>query len=132
MKLMGIDYGVKRVGVAFSDEEGILAFPCSVLESNKKLLENLKSLYKEEGAEAIVIGESLDSKGVNNPVMEKIIPFKKQVENEITSAVYFEQEFMTSMHAAIGEKKGEFKKDVIDASAAALILQRFLDKRNNK
>jgi len=129
---MGIDYGVKRVGVAFSDEEGVLAFPHSVLESNKKLLENLKSLYEKENVGAIVIGESLNSKGEHNPVMEKIIPFKKQIENEITSVVYFEQEFMTSLHATIGEKKGEFKKEVIDASAAALILQRFLDKRNNK
>ncbi len=132
MKLMGIDYGVKRVGVAFSDEEGVLAFPFSVLGNNNKLLATLKSLYKEECVGDIVIGESLNSKGKHNPVMEKIIPFKKQIEDEITPAVYFEQEFMTSHHAAIGEKKGEFKKEVIDASAAALILQRFLDKRNNK
>ncbi len=132
MKLIGIDYGVKRVGIAFSDEDGILAFPHSVLESNKKLLENLKNLCNEEDVRAIVIGESLNSKGEPNPVMKKVIPFKEQLESELELPVYFEKEFMTSMHAAIGEKKGEFKKEVIDASAAALILQRFLDKKNNK
>lgn len=132
MKLMGIDYGSKRVGVALSDEDGVMAFPHAVLENNKKLLENLKSLHKEEGVGAVVVGESLDSKGEPNPIMKKITPFKEQMERELEVPVYFEPEFMTSHHAAIGGKKGEYKKEVLDASAAALILQRYLDKRKSK
>jgi len=130
-KYLGIDYGSKRVGLAFSDSEGILAFPKTVLKNDKMLLENIKNIYSREGVEGIVLGESIDSQGQPNYIMKKITPFKKQLEKGLNTLVYLEPEFMTSHHAAIGEKKGEFKKNIIDASAAALILQRFLDKRNN-
>ncbi len=131
MKYLGIDYGSKRVGVAVSDDRGSLAFPKIVLENKKNLTEKIKEICEEEKVESIVIGESLDSSGAPNPIMKNITVFKKHIESELSLPVYFEAEFMTSHHAAIGGKKGEFKKEILDASAAALILQRFLDKRNN-
>ncbi|GMQ95166.1 MAG: Holliday junction resolvase RuvX [Patescibacteria group bacterium] len=140
MKYIGIDYGTKRVGIALSDEGGMLAFPHSVLTNDKDLAENVKNVCEEESVSAIVMGESLDSAGAPNSIMENILPFKEKLEKELGLPVYLEPEFMTSMHAAIGlpvrrtqtgEKKGEFKKEALDASAAALILQRYLDKRNN-
>jgi putative Holliday junction resolvase len=131
-KFLGIDYGLKRVGIALSDDEGVLAFPKMVIGNTKDIVAQIKKICDEENIEGVVIGESLDSKGKPNPIMARIIPFKKKLESEISLPVYFEPEFMTSQHVAIGEKKGEFKKEALDAPAAALILQRFLDKRNNK
>lgn len=130
-KYLGIDYGSKRVGVAISDDDGTLAFPRVVLENKKNLMEKIKEICEEEKVEGVVMGESFDSKGEPNPIMKDISVFKKHLEDEVFLPVYFEAEFMTSHHAAIGGKKGEFKKEVLDASAAALILQRFLDKKNN-
>ncbi len=129
---MGIDYGSKRIGISLSDDEGKLAFPRDIFLNDKKLLEKISQLCNKENVSGVVMGESFDSKGKPNPIMDKVVPFKEKLEKELSVPVYFEPEFMTSHHAAIGEKKGEFKKNIIDASAAALILQRFLDKRNNK
>ncbi len=131
MKFLGIDYGSKRVGIAISDDDGSLAFPKITLENKKDLKGKIKEVCEGEKVEGIVVGESLDSKGEPNPIMKDIAVFKKHLEDELSLPVYFEAEFMTSHHAAIGGKKGEFRRETLDASAAALILQRFLDKRNN-
>jgi putative Holliday junction resolvase len=130
-KFLGIDYGSKRVGTSLSDDDGILAFPRDVFINDKKLLEKIVQLCDRESVSAVVVGESLDSAGKPNVIMKKISSFKENLEKELLLPVYLEPEFMTSHHASIGENKGEFRKGVVDASAAALILQRFLDKRNN-
>ena len=131
-KFLGIDYGSKRVGIALSDDDGKLAFPRDIFSNDKKLLEKIIQLCADENVSGVVIGESFDSQGKPNLIMKKAVPFKEKLGEELSLPVYFEPEFMTSMHAAIGDRKGEFKKEALDASAAALILQRFLDKRNNK
>lgn len=130
-KFLGIDYGSKRVGVAISDDDGKLAFPRDIFTNDKKLLEKIVQLCDDESVSGVVVGESLDSAGKPNPIMKKVLIFKEKLENEIALPIHFEPEFMTSHHASIGESKGEFRKGAVDASAAALILQRFLDKRNN-
>jgi len=126
MKFLGIDYGSKRVGIAVSDDDGKLAFPKTVLENTEELIANVKELCNEENVKGVVVGESLDSRGRPNKIMEEIIPFKEYLEKEINTPIYFEPEFMTSQHAEIMQKKTE----LLDASAAALILQRFLDRRS--
>ena len=132
MKFLGIDYGTKRVGAALSDDDGKIAFPYAVFANDKKLLESIKKLCSDEGVGAVVVGESLDLQGRPNPVHTDAKSFAKDFAEATRLPIYWKSEFMTSHHAAIGNKKGEFKKGVVDASAAALILQRFLDKKNNK
>ncbi|HEC30571.1 MAG TPA: Holliday junction resolvase RuvX [Candidatus Yonathbacteria bacterium] len=131
-KFLGIDYGSKRVGIALSDDGGRIAFPRGVFANDKKLLENVVKLCDDENISGIVMGESTNSQGKPNSVHFVAKSFAKDFATKCTLPIYWEPEFMTSMHAAIGERKGEFKKEALDASAAALILQRFLDKRNNK
>lgn len=124
MKFLGIDYGAKRVGIALSDSEGSMAFPRAVLSSDKRLVIVIKEVCEKEGVEAIILGESLDYKMKPNVIMEKIIAFKKELERVIDLPVYFEPEFMTS--AAAGHLQR--KEEMVDASAAAIILQSYLDK----
>ena len=126
MHYLGIDYGSKRVGIALSDESAILAFPKEVLENNKVLIEAIKKICQEEKVEGIVVGESYDEKSEPNKIMAKILPFKKKLMDEIGLPVYGEKEFFTTIEA----RRYQDRKDA-DASAAALILQRFLDKNNN-
>ncbi len=130
MKYLGIDYGSRRVGIALSDDEGVLAFPRDIFVNDKKLLEKIAQLCDRENVSEVVIGESLDSQGKPNLIMKKVVPFREKLKKELSLPMHFEPEFMTSHHAAIGEKKGEFNKGNLDSGAAALILQRFLDKRN--
>ncbi len=125
MRILGIDYGSKRVGVAVSDEAAALAFPCEVFKNGKNLVKNIKEICQEKNISKIVLGESLDYKGRPNPVMVEIEKFKILLEKETGLPVVFETKVLTTKQAAASQP--DSKK--LDASAAALILQTYLDKR---
>jgi len=127
MRLLGIDYGSKRVGIAFSDEKGEFAIPKTVLNSSKNLLKEVIDLAKEKDIKEIVMGESKNYKGEANDILKDSLNFKSELEKQ-GYIVHLEPEFMTSANA----ERFQGKNDMIDASAAALILQSFLDKRNVK
>jgi len=124
---LGIDYGKKRVGLAISDEEGRLAFPKAVLSNDKALFANIKNVAVGHGIKTIVVGESKDLKGERNPIMNNIDRFRRVLEKETGIDVVYEPEFLTSHHAA--QEPNNIPN--LDASAAALILQSFLDQKNN-
>ena len=128
MKTLGIDYGTKKIGLAVSDEEGRVGFPRSVLQNDKNIIPAILQICKNEKIGGIVLGESLDYGGEPNKVMEKISAFKIQLEKVTGAPVYFESEFLTSKQARNVYDSGKNN----DASAAALILQSYLDKLKNK
>jgi putative holliday junction resolvase len=126
MRYLGIDFGEKRVGIAISDEEASISFPVTVLSNDDSLLKNIVDLAMQNKVETIIMGESRNFQGEINPIMWKIEGFKKQLET-IGYKVEYEPEFMTSVQAS--QITGENK--MLDASAAALILQGYLDKVKN-
>jgi putative holliday junction resolvase len=123
MRYLGIDFGEKRVGIALSDEDGKIAFPNVVLVNDGDLIKNIVDLCMKNAVEVVVMGESRDYKGQINSIMWKIEGFKKQLEM-IGFKVVFEPEFMTSVQAS--QITGENK--MLDASAAAIILQAYLNR----
>ncbi|MEI7719670.1 MAG: Holliday junction resolvase RuvX [bacterium] len=136
MKSLGIDFGTKRIGVAVSDETGTLAFPHSTVKAGPSALEEIVDIVKKEGVGQVVVGESHNFQGEANTVMEKVAEFKKSLENlpELAGVpVVYEKEFLTSMAAARqfapdGSRKENPSHVKLDASAAALILQSYLDR----
>lgn len=126
-KFLGIDYGTKKIGIAISDETGRIAFPYAVIANVDHLSEKIREICRKENINALVLGESRDFEGNPNLVMKKIIPFKKKLEKKLRLSVYLEPEFLTSKQARNILDGGKN-----DASAAALILQSFLDKRNTE
>lgn len=120
---MGIDFGGKRVGIAVSDIDGKIAFPFAVLSNDENLLKNIVDLCMKKAVEVVVMGESRNYQGQINDIMWEIDGFRKKLEL-VGFKVVFEPEFMTSAQAKLitGENK------MLDASAAALILQSYLDK----
>ncbi len=126
MKYLAIDYGKKKVGIATSDEGGEMAFPCMVIENNKVLLTEIRQLCKELKIGAIVMGESLDQNGKPNTIAKEARAFAVQLEDTLDLPLSFEKEWMTSVHARAMQEG----KEIVDDSAAALILQRYLDKKN--
>lgn len=122
---IGIDYGTKRVGVAISDEEGRVAFPLETVPE-KEALGRLQALAAERKVHTFVIGESKNFAGEDNPVMARIKPFAERLREIPGARVIFEPEFMTSAAAVTSGVAEEH----LDAAAAALILQSFLDKRS--
>jgi len=98
-----------------------------VLVNDGDLIKNIVDLCMKNAVEVVVMGESRDYKGQINSIMWKIEGFKKQLEM-IGFKVVFEPEFMTSVQAS--QITGENK--MLDASAAAIILQSYLNRSNNK
>lgn len=136
MKYMGIDYGTKRVGVALSDTGGSLATPFAVLKNDLKLVAELEGIIAKEGVECIVVGESQ-----GNKVQAAITEFIGQ----ITLATFLPVEQMTEAfssmeaHGKMGKErtaaraaKAPAKPADLDARAAAVILQRYLDRNSRK
>ncbi len=131
MRYMGIDYGSKRVGIAISDEAGEFAMPLIVLSNAKKdalaMIKEISDIAKKNNVSEIVIGESKNYKGEANAIMSESLNLKKDLE-AAGFTVHLEPEFMTSANA----ERFQGKHDMLDASAAALILQSFLDKLKHK
>lgn len=146
MRYLGIDYGTKRIGIALSDEKGKMAFAHSVIANigAEKVLVKIKKICAENFVGKIVLGKSLNYKGAPNPIMAEIETFKIALEKETGLPVAYENETLTSAEARrplegerkrpptlskrkLPEKEKQARRK-IDASAAALILQSYLDK----
>jgi len=128
MRYLGIDYGSKRIGVAISDEDGKIAFPEAVVPNDKNAVDAISFLIIGKGVEKVIVGQSNNFLGQPNKIQEEIDHFAKKLKaKEIELDVIFEPEFLTSSQAMAITGKNES----IDASAAAIILQSFLDKVKN-
>jgi len=127
MRYLGIDYGTKRVGVSLSDESGMLAFPYTVLKNDATLLDEVMRIAKEQKVRSVILGESTDNKGKPNKVAAAADVFKKSLEKALRKPVIYEPEFLTSVQAA----RFQGKVEKLDASAAAIILQSYLDRKTN-
>lgn len=125
MTIIALDYGTKRTGVAVSDASETLAFPKQVIENrgHANLTDSIKALCESEKPRMIVLGHSRDAKGNDNPVMDDIRAFKTELEAAVALPVVFQEESWSSAEAA--RYQGNIAD--LDASAAAIILQRFLD-----
>lgn len=146
MHYLGIDYGEKRIGVAFSDENGKMAFAHGVIANTgiKKAIEEIKKLCAEKIVGKIILGRSVNYKGEDNSIMSQIELFKIELEKKIGLTVVYENETLTSAEArrplggerkrppTLSKRKSPEKEKKamakVDASAAALILRNHLDK----
>ncbi len=128
MRLLGIDFGTKRVGLALSDEGGVLAFPKTTLLNNENLIQEIQSVVNDYNVAKIVVGESKNLDGKDNPLMEHIKDFCEELKEEIKIDIFLEPEFLTSFQA----KRFQGETGQTDASAAAIILQSYIDKDKNK
>lgn len=142
MRLLGIDYGSKRIGVAVSDENANFTFPHSVVENNKNTMEEIKKICGEKNIGKIILGESVDYKGRPNLVMKKIEIFKRALEKEIGLLVIYQTETLTTAESlrlpdrkttgrgiANLKRRNSSKMPKNDASAAALILRSFIESK---
>lgn len=127
MRYIGIDYGTQRIGIALSDESGEFAFPHSIV-SAKDAVQVLADLVRKEQVESIICGYSVASNGVENDLTKKAHAFMEQMQKEISIPWCFEREDFSSVEA----HRFQVKAGSRDDSAAAIILQRFLDKQVKK
>jgi len=123
MKLLGIDYGSKRVGTALSNDDRTMAFPLLVIKNDENLLKNVVEMIKDHKVEKVIIGESNDYKQNPNPIMKEIEEFMMELEKLSGIKAILHSELLSSLEA----ERIQGKNDMLDASAAAIILQSYID-----
>lgn len=127
MRYLGIDYGRKKVGLAFSDEEGTMGFPFEVVPNDAQLSEALALLIEAEHIDGIVIGDSKDFAGNPNPIADPARALGDELSERTGVPVHYEPEMLTTQEARRDfDGTHSHKRGDVDASAAALILTSFL------
>lgn len=124
MRYIGIDYG-DTIGIAFSDEAGVFAFPHASIQSDGKEVNEIARLCAERGVHEIVIGDTRALNGGANRITERSDRFAESLGRATGLSVHREREAWSSVEAARFAPQGDRHND---ASAAAIILQRFLDR----
>ncbi len=125
MRRMGIDFGTKKVGIALTDEAGVMAFPHGVLPNDAKLLQVVIDLVKDKQVAEIVIGHSTTHAGVDNPVHAKVKDFMTDLTLAIGIPIHLEPEHFSTQEAL----RIQGRNSQTDAAAAAIILNSFLMKQ---
>ena len=134
-RVLGIDYGDSRIGLAMSDPLKIIASPFKTIrnEGNEKCLQVFQSLIKEKDVEAIVVGLPIGLKGQETVQTKKVRAFAKLL-YALKLPIHLEDERLSSVSAEKSMIQQNIKtghnKELIDQRAAAIILQQFLDKQN--
>ena len=137
MRVLGIDYGDKRIGVAISDPLGITAQPVSVIKRSQSFrddfLELKKIIENYSGVDAIVVGLPKTMQGEIGIAAQKVLKFVEMLKKESGLEVVTWDERLTTAEAermliSAGLSRAK-RKQVIDKSAATYILQGYLDCR---
>lgn len=123
MRILGIDYGEKRIGIALSDENKKMAFPYAVIVNDKNIYNEIRKICEKEKVEKIILGLPLALDNQDTDATKPSQNFKIRLEKKIEIPVIFEKEFYTTKEAE--RVQGKIKN--IDASAAALILKYYFD-----
>lgn len=137
MRILGLDMGSKRIGLAISDEEGVFAFPSGKLDrvGRKQDLATLAQLIADRGIGRAVIGVPLHMSGRPSKGAEAARSFARDLAETAGIAVDTLDERLTTVEAqraltAVG-RKAKKQKDVIDSVAASIILNTYLELRRN-
>ena len=125
MKILGIDYGAKWVGLAISDDGRLLAFAYKTLENNFKVFSVLNEIVKKEEIYKIVIGLPLNKKMKSTPQTTETKNWVEKLIKKVEVPIDFENEILTSKAA---DKLGVKNQH---AAAAAIFLQSYLDRNKS-
>lgn len=128
MKYLGLDYGSKKVGFAQSDDDGKFAFPLMIAPNDANLMSDILELIREMKFSVVVIGESVDGHGKPNAIAKDARKLGASIENAIDVKVVFEKEWYSTVEAR--KQPGKEGDHNVDDQAAAIVLQRYLDKTN--
>jgi putative Holliday junction resolvase len=133
MRILALDHGTKRIGVAVSDETRTIALPQEYLpaEPFAEFLERLKEILQEKQVDMMLIGLPRNMDGSYGPAAEKVQTFVGVLKTAITVPIKLWDERLTSTMAnramIQGGVRRDKRKEKVDAMAAAILLQSYLD-----
>lgn len=137
MRILSIDLGDVRTGLALSDQSEMLASPlCVITEYNRdKLLNQICDIIKKYNTQLIVVGHPKNMDGTQGQSAQKCADFAKLLQEHSNIQTVLWDERCTTMSAHIfmnsTDTRGKKRKNNIDAAAACIILQDYLDFRRN-
>ena len=129
-RLLGIDPGTRRIGVAVSDELRLLATPVEVIQrqSLERDLERIRSIAVEQDARAIVVGWPISLNGHVGPSAQSAETFAAQISELLECPVELWDERLSTVEARQYQSRRDRRRGApIDAHAAAVMLQHYLD-----
>lgn len=133
MRILALDHGTKRVGVAVSDELKIIASPLEYIpaEPFADFLARLKEILREKEIELILIGMPRNMDGSYGPAALKVQEFVAVLKDALTIPIKTLDERLTTVQAQRfliqGNVRRDKRKEKVDKTAAAILLQSYLD-----
>ena len=137
MRILGVDYGDKRTGLALSDPSGLLAGALDVIVAYdiESCAKKVAQVAETHHVCAIVVGKPLNMNGSAGPRAEKAEALMEQLRANTELPVIAQDERLTTVAAhqylSAGNVKSKKRKAVVDALSAQIILQNYLDKQRN-
>lgn len=134
-RILGLDVGTKRIGVALSDPLGYTAQPFSTIirESKKKDMEAIEAILLEYGIKKVVVGMPKNMNGTVGPSGEMAMQVGEKIRNKFKIEIIYIDERLSSVSAERtlieADIRREDRKHMIDKVAASYILQIYLDKK---
>jgi putative Holliday junction resolvase len=133
MRILALDHGTKRMGVAVSDSMNMIALPLEYIaaEPFSAFLDRLKVLIQEKEVELILIGMPRNMDGSYGPAALKVQEFVATLKNAVPTPIKTWDERLTSAQAnrflIQADMRREKRKEKVDQTAAAILLQSYLD-----
>lgn len=135
-RILGIDYGLKRTGLALSDPLRIFAYPYKTLINDKNFWNDLKKVIEEKNVEKIILGFPMNEGGSKSHITDQVTKFAKELEKKFKIEIILWDERYTSVMAkekvieSVTKKSKRRDKGLLDQNSAAIILQEYLNSLN--
>ncbi len=133
MRILAVDHGEKRIGLAISDPTGTLSTPFKVIKHVSRLIDaaQIAELAQQNGVELVVIGQSFDEEGRPNLAGRRAARFAEALKTQTQiPIVLWDESFSTQDAQRLRIESGVRRKkrtDPLDAAAAAMIMQSYLE-----
>lgn len=131
-RILAIDFGEKRIGIAITDPLKIFAYPLTTINNDLKFLDRLKEIITQYSVTKIILGIPLREDGSETVISRKVMNFKSTVEKELKIEIELVDERYSSQIAkdriieSVVSKKKRRDKSLLDKNAAAVILEDWL------
>lgn len=132
-RIMGIDYGEKRIGIALSDPLFTFAYPFKTLLNDHNFIKDLLKIVEEKNVTKIILGLPSDRFKSSKELADRVHLFKKEIEQVIKiEVIFWDEEFSSALaqekvNESVTKKSARRKKDLLDRHSAAIILQEYLN-----
>ncbi len=131
-RILAIDYGEKRIGLAITDPLNIFAYPLITIENNKNFWKELEKIIKNYNVKKIILGNPIKESGAESSIFKLIKKFKEELEKKCQLPVELVDERYSSVIAkrriieSVPSRKKRREKGLLDKNSAAVLLEDYL------